>query len=103
MINRENYLKYQASERGAVLDYLPIRLDIENVSRCNFRCTMCEVSNWEHSKRAEDMSLKDFKNLLDEQYGLVEIKLQGLGEPLMAADTYFLGSSAKSVGHFWLR
>jgi hypothetical protein len=44
---RANYERYLASRRrGAVVDYYPIKLDIENVSRCNFRCTMCAVSDW---------------------------------------------------------
>jgi MoaA/NifB/PqqE/SkfB family radical SAM enzyme len=80
---RENYLKYQASKRGEVLDYLPIKLDIENISRCNYHCTMCQVSDWPGLQRAGDMSLEDFKELIDSQYGLIEIKLQGLGEPFM--------------------
>ena len=29
------------------------------------------------------MRFDDFRRLIDEQYGLVEIKLQGIGEPLM--------------------
>jgi len=52
---RENYEKYiRSSRRSAVVDYLPIKLDIENVSRCNFRCTMCVVSDWPKGKREED-------------------------------------------------
>src|SRR5258705_1616664 len=84
---RENYEKYiRSSRRSAVVDYLPIKLDIENVSRCNFRCTMCVVSDWEKGKRGEDLALEDFQRLIDEQYGLVEIKLQGIGEPTMQGD-----------------
>lgn len=82
---RDNYLKYQAAKRGAVVDYLPVRLDIENVSRCNYHCTMCQVSDWPGYKRAEDMSLDDYRALLDSQYGLIEIKLQGMGEPLLGS------------------
>ena len=46
---KENYDRYLVSKEGrnSVLDYLPIKLDIENVSRCNFRCQMCQVSGWE--------------------------------------------------------
>ena len=50
---RQNYEKYQAStRRGEDVDYLPVRLDIENVSRCNLRCTMCQVSEWHKGARA---------------------------------------------------
>ena len=97
-----NYDKYKASRRGELLDYLPIKLDIENVSRCNYRCTMCEVSNWPGQKRAEDMSFEDYKNLIDSQYGLIEIKLQGLGEPLMG-ECYFEMIDYTRSKHIWVR
>ena len=77
-----NYARYLKSKRrGIIVDYLPIKLDIENVSRCNFACAMCQVSEWPKGRRASDMSLEHFKEIIDEQYGLVEIKIQGLGEP----------------------
>src|SRR5262249_27360718 len=63
---RANYERYLRSDRrSAVVDYLPVRLDIENVSRCNFRCTMCQVSDWPKSTRAADMTLDDYKKLID--------------------------------------
>ena len=65
---RENYDKYLRSNRHQEkLDFLPIKLDIENVSRCNFRCKMCQVSEWPKGRRSEDMSLDQFKELIDEQ------------------------------------
>jgi pyrroloquinoline quinone biosynthesis protein E len=85
-----NYALYQAHQRrSAAVDFLPIKLDIENVSRCNFRCTMCVVSDWPKRQRAADMPFVDFTRLLDEQYGLLEIKLQGIGEPSLQRDTFF--------------
>lgn len=85
-----NFAKYMRWKKyGGEVDYLPIKMDIENVSRCNFRCQMCVVSDWQKGKRAEDLPFDDFVQLLDDQYGLVEIKLQGIGEPLMMGQTYF--------------
>ena len=69
-----NYVRYLRSKRSPVVNYLPIKLDIENVSRCNFHCQMCQVSDWAKYQRAADMSLEDFKRLIDSQYGVVEIK-----------------------------
>ncbi|MBI3706207.1 MAG: radical SAM protein [Proteobacteria bacterium] len=101
---RENYERYLASmRRSATVDYLPIKLDIENVSRCNFRCTMCVVSDWKKGQRAEDMPVEDFKRLIDEQYGLVEIKLQGIGEPTMQRDPYFEMIRYARARHIWVR
>jgi len=87
---KENYERYLRWRReGGKVDFLPIKLDVENVSRCNFRCQMCVVSDWNKGKRAEDMTLEAYKKLIDEQYGLIEIKLQGIGEPMMMGDAYF--------------
>src|SRR5262245_1201030 len=101
---RENFAKYLRSARtSAVVDYLPVKLDIENVSRCNFRCTMCQVSDWDKGKRAEDMPLESFKRLIDEQYGALEIKLQGMGEPLLQRDDYFAMLKYARSKEIWVR
>lgn len=99
-----NFAKYNFSRRrSAKVSYLPIKLDIENISRCNFRCTTCQVSDWKQGKRAGDMSLDNFRALLDEQYGLVEIKLQGMGEPLMQGDDFFEMIRLARAHHIWVR
>jgi MoaA/NifB/PqqE/SkfB family radical SAM enzyme len=101
--NHDAYRAASANGRGAKLDYLPIKLDIENVSRCNFRCTMCQVSDWPHGQRARDLPLDCFKRIIDEQYGLVEIKLQGMGEPLLQRDDYFEMIAYARRSHIWVR
>ena len=103
-LRRQNYNRYLQSRRDcAIVDYLPIKLDIENVSRCNYRCIMCQVSDWHKGKRAEDMQFSDFKKLIDDQYGLVEIKLQGMGEPLFQGKTYFKMIQYARAQHIWVR
>jgi MoaA/NifB/PqqE/SkfB family radical SAM enzyme len=101
---RANYQRYRAFKRGgAEVDYLPVKLDVENVSRCNFRCTMCTVSDWHRGQRAGDLKLDAFKRLIDEQIGLVEIKLQGLGEPTLQRDDYFAMIRYARAKHIWVR
>lgn len=101
---RANYARYLIGRRlSADVDYLPVKLDIENVSRCNFACTMCAVSKWPHRKRAGDMSVECFRRLIDEQYGLVEIKLNGLGEALMQGDDYFTMVRYARERRIWVR
>lgn len=101
---RDNYDKYQMSlRRSADVNYLPIKLDIENVSRCNFACNMCVVSTWPKRRRSTDMSLNDFKKLIDDQYGLVEIKLNGLGEPLLQGDIFFSMIEYARARRIWVR
>jgi MoaA/NifB/PqqE/SkfB family radical SAM enzyme len=100
--NYEAYLNHQ--RRDTAVNYLPIKLDIENVSRCNFRCRMCVVADWPKGQRAEDMRFDDFRRLIDEQYGLVEIKLQGIGEPLMQrGDEFFEMIRYARSKHIWVR
>lgn len=102
---RENFDRYLLAKTPRVdgVDHLPTRLDIENVSRCNFKCGMCAVSGWHKGKRAEDMTLDYFKRLIDEQYGLVEIKLNGLGEALMQGDDYFEMIKYARARRIWVR
>ena len=99
---QKNFEKYKSAKRGELVDHLPIIMDVENVSRCNFRCTMCEVSTWEKGRRAEDMPLADFKRLLEEQIGLIEIKIQGLGEPTMG-EGYFEMIRLARMRQLWVR
>lgn len=101
---RANYARYLAAQRReAEPDYLPVKLDIENVSRCNFRCTMCSVSTWSKGQRADDLTLAAFERLIDEQVGLVEIKLQGLGEPTIQRVPFFDMIRYARARHIWVR
>jgi sulfatase maturation enzyme AslB (radical SAM superfamily) len=99
--NWERYL--EANRSQAVVDYLPVKLDVENVSRCNFACSMCAVSTWPKGKRARDMTLDEFKSLIDEQVGLIEIKLNGLGEALLQGDDYFEMVAYARARRIWVR
>lgn len=100
----ENWRRYVAAGHAeAEVNYLPVKLDVENVSRCNFACGMCAVSKWPKRQRAEDMTLESFKALIDEQYGLVEIKLNGLGEAMMQGDDWFAMIRYARERRIWVR
>lgn len=101
---QRNWEAYVAAGRSvAEVGYLPVKLDIENVSRCNFACRMCAVSKWHKGQRARDMTLDEFKALIDEQYGLVEIKLNGLGEAMLQGDTWFEMIRYARARRIWVR
>jgi len=101
---RLNYRKYlKSTKRELQTNYLPIRLDIENVSRCNFSCSMCIVDTWEKRQRSRDMTLSEFKSLIDEQEGLVEIKIQGMGEPTLQKDIFFDMIKYARAKALWVR
>lgn len=98
-----NYRKYLESKFDSSPNYLPIKMDIENVSRCNFRCTMCVVSKWDKGKRAKDLSYDDYKKIIDQQYGLIEIKLQGIGEPSLQKEELFKMIKYARKKNIWVR
>lgn len=98
-----NYVRFRQGRRSASVTYLPARLDIENVSRCNLHCTMCQINDWPKFQRANDMSLSNFKRLIDSQYGLIEVKLQGMGEPLLGQDAFFGMIRYARSKHIWVR
>jgi pyrroloquinoline quinone biosynthesis protein E len=64
---------------------------------------MCAVSEWEKGIRARDLALEHFCAILDSQPGLVEIKLQGLGEPLLLGDDFFQMIKAARKRRIWVR
>jgi len=79
----KNYILFQNEAKDTEQVYKPFVMDIEPNSRCNFRCIMCQVSEWNNGSRAKDMSFDDFKVFIDSQPQLMEVKLHGMGEPLM--------------------
>lgn len=74
--------------RKSVQDYKPYLIDIEPNSRCNFRCTMCQVSEWERGQRARDMTFEEFRSLKMLYPFVVEAKIHGMGEPLLHKDFF---------------
>ena len=45
-------------------------------------------SKWENGIRARDMTLPEFKEIIDSIPSLTEVKIQGFGEPLLAGDNF---------------
>ena len=98
----ENFLKYKNSSKSVKVDYMPIKLDIENVSRCNLKCAMCQINTFKNQKRSNDLEFADFKTILDKQYGVIEIKIQGIGEPFLHKDFIKMIEYA-SRKYMWVR
>ena len=86
-LNYDKYLAALENRPGLTVDYMPVKMDYEVSSICNFRCEMCLMSEIAGNNRKQ-MGCDDFRKSLDEQYGLVEVKLQGVGEPLLNPDFF---------------
>ena len=83
---KANHALAATTARGETAAAMPTMMDIEPASRCNYACGMCILHTWKNRKRADDMTFEMFRRLLDQQPGLWEVKLQGLGEPLLNRD-----------------
>jgi pyrroloquinoline quinone biosynthesis protein E len=66
-------------------------MDIEPTQRCNYKCLMCAP----FKEKREDMAFEEFKRIIDHQFGLMEIKIQGVGEPLLNKDFFRMIKYAK--------
>ena len=80
------------------LPYLPLTMDVEPTTGCNFRCTMCDVSspNW----ITKNMKMETFKKLIDMNKQLLQIKLQGMGEPFVNKNYLEFVDYASNYGIF---
>lgn len=67
--------------------HMPIKLDIELSNTCNLKCEMCYLQFKNEKKHY--LGFDKIKELLDENYGLIEVRIQGISEPFLAADTLF--------------
>lgn len=62
----------------------PKYIEVEVSTRCNLKCVMCEHTYWKEP--AVDMTLSQFKNIIDQFPGLVWIGLTGIGESFINND-----------------
>ncbi len=65
---------------------LPPSIQIEVTTLCNFKCITCSRESLPESRLNKSTSRETVTRLLSELPDLREIKLQGLGEPLMTPD-----------------
>ena len=75
---------------------MPKNAYIETTVRCNLDCIMCDK---EARERSPDMTLEQFRHIVDQLNNVKTLALHGLGEPLL--NPYFTDMVAygKSKGH----
>jgi pyrroloquinoline quinone biosynthesis protein E len=76
-LREENYRNFLDNK-----EHLAIKLDIEVSPKCNFQCTICDLKRYDYN-RGENLGLEDFKKIIDEQIGVIELRLAGVGEPFL--------------------
>jgi radical SAM protein with 4Fe4S-binding SPASM domain len=78
--------KYEYSTKRSVLTSMPSVIQVEPTTRCNLKCEFCKSSVW--NKGGNDMDLFSFKRLIEQFPYLIDLLLQGFGEPLMCKDFF---------------
>ncbi|WOF16355.1 radical SAM protein [Methanoplanus sp. FWC-SCC4] len=66
--------------------FRPTAIQIEPTTKCNLKCKFCLSPVWE--RKGKDMDIGDFKKIIDQFPFLVNVLLQGVGEPLMCKDFF---------------
>ncbi len=93
-----NLIRSKLSNFSPNINYYPIIMDIEPTQRCNYKCVMCI----RFAEKRKDMTFEEFKRIIDEQFGLIEVKIQGAGEPLLNNDFFKMVDYAMEK-RLWVR
>lgn len=73
---------------------LPKEIQIEPTIRCNMDCVMCDKKA--RQRLAKDMTLEEFKMIIDQFEGVKKLHMHGIGEPLLNKDFISMVAYAKS-------
>jgi radical SAM protein with 4Fe4S-binding SPASM domain len=69
------------AKRVPSLTISPRSIQIECTTRCNLKCTMCEISYW--TEPGGDLEIEKLRTMLDHLPRLRRVDLTGIGEALM--------------------
>ena len=61
--------------------FLPTSIDVEPIDTCNFACDHCQVTHW--TRKTTRLTTERLISILRQFPMLRQIKLQGMGEPLL--------------------
>jgi len=100
MIKKLNNLinKIEISLGRTKLISLPKYAQIEPTNRCNEKCVFCPRNEANYDVALGDMSFEQFKNILKQIPTLIDIQINGLGEPLLNKDIFAMIRYAASKG-----
>lgn len=66
------------------LAFSPRSIQIESTTRCNLKCTMCEIAYW--TEKGGDLRFPSLERMVEHLPGLRRVDLTGVGESLMNRD-----------------
>lgn len=93
-----NLVKVAVSSYVPNVSFGPVSADIETTLACNLACVMCHRRELAKRRKVMNISLENFKKIIDDIPTLLQVKLQGMGEPLLTPDLFDMIRYAKSKG-----
>jgi MoaA/NifB/PqqE/SkfB family radical SAM enzyme len=87
---------YQLSQRFPGLKFSPRSIQIECTTRCNLKCTFCEISYW--TEQPADLQFENIQQMLHHLPKIRRIDLTGIGEALMNPTFFDIIKLLKSRG-----
>ena len=81
LVKSFNLVKYFLfkNTKKSVLPYKPITMDIEPTTGCNFRCTMCQVSDEDFISK--NLNFEVFKKFIDQNKQLLKLNFKAWESP----------------------
>ncbi|MDO8647802.1 MAG: radical SAM protein [Candidatus Diapherotrites archaeon] len=80
--------------KPARTNFVPFTIQIDLTTNCNLKCKMCEHTYWKEKNR--NLSLKEFKKIIDNIPSAALVNLTGRGENLMNPEIFKMIEYAKS-------
>jgi MoaA/NifB/PqqE/SkfB family radical SAM enzyme len=96
MLDFADTLSFRLSKRFPSLAVQPRSIQIECTTRCNLKCTMCEISYW--TEKGGNLELTKLKRMVQHLPRLKRVDLTGIGEALMNREFFQLLEFLKSRG-----
>jgi pyrroloquinoline quinone biosynthesis protein E len=87
-------LFYRISKRFPSISFAPRSIQIEITTRCNLKCTFCELSHW--TEKPTDLTFETFHKMITRLPKLKRVDLTGIGEALMNRDFFRMVELLKS-------
>lgn len=81
-------LSIRKAQRTPITTMRPVIAQVEPTVRCDLDCTFCQSRELRRSRDKANMSLEQFKHVIDELHFLVEVGIIGMGEPTLHPDFF---------------
>jgi radical SAM protein with 4Fe4S-binding SPASM domain len=89
---------YHIAKRLPFVSASPQSIQIECTTRCNLKCTFCELSYW--TEKPADLKLDTIQKMVEHLPKLKRVDLTGIGESLMNRDFFAIVKFLKSRGMY---